>query len=48
MGIRAAFTAIFGVGIFALPAAILTGAVIEAGGGSQACPHCGKEVNGRE
>jgi voltage-gated potassium channel len=46
--ICAAFTAIFGVGIFALPAAILTGAVIEAGGHTQTCPHCGKEANSRE
>lgn len=40
--ICAGFTAIFGVGVFALPTAILTGAVIEAGNKADVCPHCGK------
>ncbi len=40
--ICAAFTAVFGVGVFALPTAILTGAVIEAGNRADVCPHCGK------
>lgn len=43
--ICAAFTAIFGVGIFALPTAILTGAVIEAGNRPDVCPHCGKPIH---
>ena len=38
----AGFTAIFGVGVFALPTAILTAAVIEAGNRADVCPHCGK------
>lgn len=43
--ICAAFTAVFGIGVFALPAAILTGAVIEADGLSRVCPHCGKSAH---
>lgn len=43
--ICAALTAVFGIGIFALPAAILTSAVIEADGRSGVCPHCGKPVH---
>lgn len=43
--ICAAFTAIFGVGVFALPAAVLTGAVIEAGSAAVVCPHCGKAAH---
>ncbi len=50
-----AFIAIFGIGIFALPTAILTGAVIEASdkndkgmsearAGKHVCPHCGKPM----
>ena len=38
----ASFIAVFGVGVFALPTAILTGAVIEASAGAKVCPHCGK------
>ena len=41
----AAFTAIFGVGVFALPTAILTGAVIEASSRAEPCPHCGKFIH---
>ncbi len=38
--------AIFGIGIFALPAAILTAAIIDAGGTlSGRCPHCQKELH---
>lgn len=43
--ICAGFTAIFGIGIFALPAAILTSAVMEADGRSNVCSHCGKPVH---
>ena len=42
----AALTTIFGIGVFALPAAILTGAVIEADSRSKTCPHCGKPLHG--
>lgn len=41
----AALTAVFGIGIFALPAAILTGAVIEADARGKECPHCGKPLS---
>lgn len=40
----AAMTAIFGIGVFALPAAVLTGAVIEAHDRGGTCPHCGKPI----
>ena len=43
--ICAGFTAVFGVGVFALPAAVLTGAVIEADRISKVCPHCGKNLH---
>jgi voltage-gated potassium channel len=43
--ICAAVTAVFGVGVFALPTAILTGAVIDAGNRAQTCPHCGKPTH---
>jgi hypothetical protein len=36
---------VFGVGVFALPAAVLTGAVIEADRISKVCPHCGKHIH---
>lgn len=41
----AALTAVFGVGVFALPTAVLTGAVIEAGSKGKSCPHCGKPIH---
>ena len=40
--ICAGFAAVFGIGVFALPTAILTSAVIEADGRSRACPYCGR------
>ena len=40
--ICAGLTAVFGVGVFALPTAILTGAIIEASARAEVCPHCGK------
>ena len=40
--ICAGLTAVFGVGVFALPTAILTGAIIEASTRVEVCPHCGK------
>lgn len=40
----AALTAVFGVGVFALPTAILTGAVIEASSKDKSCQHCGKPI----
>ena len=46
--ICASLTTIFGIGVFALPAAILTGAVIEADTRSKTCPHCGKALHGGE
>ena len=39
--IGAAFTALIGVGEFAVPTAILTGAVIEGGHRAEVCPHGG-------
>jgi voltage-gated potassium channel len=40
--ICAGLTAVFGIGIFALPTAILTSAVIDADASARVCPHCGK------
>jgi voltage-gated potassium channel len=41
--ILAGFVIIVGIGIFALPTAIVTAAILEAGDGSvDLCPHCGK------
>jgi len=41
----AGMSVIFGIGIFALPAAILTAAVLEAGGETDLhCPHCGRPM----
>lgn len=40
----AGLISLFGIGIFALPAAIVTAAIVEAGGsgpGPTVCPHCG-------
>ncbi|MEP7156717.1 MAG: ion transporter [Betaproteobacteria bacterium] len=43
--ICASISTLFGIGVFALPAAILTGAVIEADSRSKTCPHCGKGLH---
>ena len=43
--ICAPISTLFGIGVFALPAAILTGAVIEADSRSKTCPHCGKGLH---
>lgn len=41
--VTAGFTAIFGIGLFALPGGIIASALIEtAKRPTQACPHCGK------
>lgn len=45
--ICAGLTAVFGIGVFALPTAILTSAVIDAGAKPTRCEHCGREVRGR-
>jgi voltage-gated potassium channel len=38
-------SAIFGIGVFALPTAIMTAAILDAGIDSSAeCPHCGKSL----
>ncbi len=40
--ITAALTAIFGIGLFALPGGIIASALIETAKPKQHCPHCGK------
>lgn len=40
-------SAIFGIGVFALPTAIMTAAILDAGADPDAaCPHCGKSFHG--
>jgi voltage-gated potassium channel len=43
--ICAGLTAVFGIGVFALPTAIVTSAIIDADGQSKQCPHCGKSTH---
>lgn len=45
----AGLISVFGIGVFALPTAIVTAAIVEAGAsdnGSTVCKHCGKDAGG--
>lgn len=45
----AGWVSVFGIGVFALPTAIVTAAIVEAGASddiSRPCPHCGQETGG--
>jgi voltage-gated potassium channel len=42
--VAAGFVAVFGIGLFALPAGILGSAMVDHVKHRSACPHCGKEI----